>query len=152
VKSKEIRIKYCPTGIMIADYFTRPLQGMIFRKLWDMIMGNIDIALPTDKLDNEPNGIPTVATPRESRSVLESDIANDRPPRSLTVVRACDTPTGQPVQCARTRITNGDSGAPKASKPVSSKTVSWAEIASLRTSHESGQMPTIFTKFKLTDD
>jgi hypothetical protein len=30
VKSKEIQIAYCPTGIMIADYFTKPLQGLIF--------------------------------------------------------------------------------------------------------------------------
>jgi hypothetical protein len=30
VKLKEIRIKYCPTGIMIADYFNKPLQGLIF--------------------------------------------------------------------------------------------------------------------------
>jgi hypothetical protein len=33
VKSKEIRIEYFPTGIMIADYFTKPLQGLIFRQL-----------------------------------------------------------------------------------------------------------------------
>jgi hypothetical protein len=31
VKSKEIRIEYCPIGITIADYFTNPLQGLIFR-------------------------------------------------------------------------------------------------------------------------
>jgi hypothetical protein len=30
VKSEEIRIEYCPTGIMIAYYFTKPLQGLIF--------------------------------------------------------------------------------------------------------------------------
>jgi hypothetical protein len=153
VKSKEIRIEYCPTGIMIADYFTKPLQGMIFRKWRDMIMGNIDIALPTDKLDNEPNGIPTVAAPRESRSVLESDITNDVPPRSLTVLRACDTPTGPPAQRASARITNDDSGAPKASKPVAygipGKTVSWAETASLRTKR-AGKCATLFTKSKLT--
>jgi hypothetical protein len=34
---------------MIADYFTKPLQGMIFRQLRDMIMGNTDIALPTEQ-------------------------------------------------------------------------------------------------------
>jgi hypothetical protein len=44
-KSKEIRIEYCPTGIMIADYFTKQLQGLRFRQLWDMIMGNTDISL-----------------------------------------------------------------------------------------------------------
>jgi hypothetical protein len=61
VKSKGIRIEYCPTGIMIADYVTKPLQGMVFRKLWDMIMGNTDIALPTDKLGSttyQPVGFP----------------------------------------------------------------------------------------------
>jgi hypothetical protein len=31
VKSKEICIEYCPTGIIIADYFTKPQQGLIFR-------------------------------------------------------------------------------------------------------------------------
>jgi hypothetical protein len=30
VKSKEICIEYCPTGIMVADYFTKPLQGILF--------------------------------------------------------------------------------------------------------------------------
>jgi hypothetical protein len=150
-KSKEIRIEYCPTGILIADYFTKPLQGMIFRKLRDMIMGNTDIVLPTNEPDNEPIGIPMVATPRESRSVLGSDIGNDMPPRSLTVLRACDTPTGtptgptgtptgQPARRVSTRITNDDSGAPKTSKLVSGKTVSWAEIASLRTTR-AGKCP-----------
>jgi hypothetical protein len=33
VKSKDIRIEYCRTGTMIADYFTKPLQGLIFRQL-----------------------------------------------------------------------------------------------------------------------
>jgi hypothetical protein len=136
---------------MIADYFTKPLQGMIFRKLRDMIMGNTDIVLPMDELDNEPNGIPTVATPRESRSVLGSDIGNDRPPHSLRVLRACDTPTGtptdptgtptgKPARRARRRTINDNSGAPKASKPVLSKAVSWAEIASLRTT-KAGKCP-----------
>jgi hypothetical protein len=113
---------------------------MIFRKLRDMIMGNTDIVLPTDAPDNEPIGIPMVATPRESRSVLGSDIGNDRPPHSLTDTRACDTPTGQPVRRAGTRITKDDSGALKTSGLVSGKTVSWAEIASLRTTR-AGKCP-----------
>jgi hypothetical protein len=133
VKSKEIRIEYCPTGIMIADYFTKPLQGMIFRKLRDMIMGNTDIVLPMDEPDNEPIGIPMVATPRESRSVLGSDIGIDMPSRSLTVRRVCNTPKGPPALRASTRITNTDSAAPKASKPVQSKSLSWADIVSGQT-------------------
>ena len=34
----EFRLKYCPTGIMIADYFTKPLQGAFFVKFIAVIM------------------------------------------------------------------------------------------------------------------
>ncbi len=67
VKSKEIRIEYCPTGDMVADYFTKPLQGALFTKFRDMIMGNTIIALPTD----DSVGIPA-ASPQESKSVLNN--------------------------------------------------------------------------------
>ena len=30
VSSKEIRIEYCPTAEMVADFFTKPLQGKQF--------------------------------------------------------------------------------------------------------------------------
>jgi hypothetical protein len=36
-----IRIEHCPTKDMLADYFTKPLQGLQFYKLRDLIM-NID--------------------------------------------------------------------------------------------------------------
>ena len=32
-------MEYCPTGDMIADYFTKPLQGTLFRKFREVIMG-----------------------------------------------------------------------------------------------------------------
>jgi hypothetical protein len=41
VDSKRVQIEHCPTEDMIADYFTKPLQGAPFRKLRDLIM-NID--------------------------------------------------------------------------------------------------------------
>ena len=43
VKNKEIEIKYCPTEFMIADYFTKPLQGRLFHALRDIIMGKESI-------------------------------------------------------------------------------------------------------------
>jgi hypothetical protein len=72
VESKEIRIEYCPTGIMVADYFTKPLQGVVFRTLRDMIMGNSDIPLPskTDSTTVKENGVPTTPPKQEPRSVL----------------------------------------------------------------------------------
>ena len=39
VKSGEVDIEYMPTGEMIADYFTKPLQGALFQKMRDQIKG-----------------------------------------------------------------------------------------------------------------
>jgi hypothetical protein len=117
VKSNEIRIEYCPTGIMIADYFTKPLQGILFRQLRDMIMGNTDIALPPGAVNStaaQTDGIPAVLTPPESRSVLEHENEISRSPRLLTVLPAYVSTTGHTGP----------------SKPVVGKrTLSWADIA-----------------------
>jgi hypothetical protein len=32
IQSKELTVEYCPTGEMVADMFTKPLQGSPFRK------------------------------------------------------------------------------------------------------------------------
>ena len=42
VQNGEVDIKYMPIGEMIADYFTKPLQGALFQKMRDQIQG-IDI-------------------------------------------------------------------------------------------------------------
>jgi hypothetical protein len=38
VDSNRVKIEHCPTGDMLADYFTKPLQGMQFQRLRDEIM------------------------------------------------------------------------------------------------------------------
>jgi hypothetical protein len=38
VKNQEITIKYCPTKEMIADFFTKPLQGTTFHNVRDVLM------------------------------------------------------------------------------------------------------------------
>ena len=108
VKSGEVRIKYCPTGIMIADYFTKALQGATFWRLRDMIMGNTEIELPQpdgrmidERLEDDgrgyfgygpSDGIPDSTPIPESRSVLKDEIrpatnkgkparSSDGPPR-----------------------------------------------------------------------
>jgi hypothetical protein len=42
VEQKEIEVEHCPTENMVADYFTKPLQGQLFYKMRDKIM-NIDV-------------------------------------------------------------------------------------------------------------
>jgi hypothetical protein len=39
VDQKRLEIVYCPTEQILADYFTKPLQGALFRKFREVIMG-----------------------------------------------------------------------------------------------------------------
>ena len=39
VEKDEVSIVYCPTEDMVADYFTKPLQGKQFKRFRDIIMG-----------------------------------------------------------------------------------------------------------------
>jgi hypothetical protein len=41
VDKKECSIEYCPTLHMLGDFFTKPLQGNLFRVMRDVIMGHI---------------------------------------------------------------------------------------------------------------
>ncbi len=107
---------------MIANYFTKALQGALFWKLRDMIIGNTDIALPTDEIENttDPSiGIPDGSTLQESRSVLKDEIADGSLPRFLKVLPAFGLQNRNTTKTTKVRT----------SKPVVIKlTVSWAEI------------------------
>jgi hypothetical protein len=39
VSKEEVSVVWCPMGDMIGDYATKPLQGAVFRKFRDQIMG-----------------------------------------------------------------------------------------------------------------
>ena len=39
IAKQELKVEWCPTGDMIADFMTKPLQGALFRRFRDMIMG-----------------------------------------------------------------------------------------------------------------
>ena len=39
IRNGELRMAYCPTEEMVADFYTKPLQGRLFRKLRNIIMG-----------------------------------------------------------------------------------------------------------------
>jgi Reverse transcriptase (RNA-dependent DNA polymerase)/Zinc knuckle len=61
VGKKELTIEYCPTEQMVADFFTKPLQGALFRRLRDVVMG-VD---------------PEQTTALDQRSVLQINHAGD---------------------------------------------------------------------------
>ena len=56
LKIENITLQYCPTGHMIADFFTKPLQGSLFHKFRDIIVGHKHISDLSDiTQDCEPS-------------------------------------------------------------------------------------------------
>jgi hypothetical protein len=57
IASGEINLLHCPTGIMIADFFTKPLQGVLFEKFRDIIMGITHFSTLTAPTQDEPRSV-----------------------------------------------------------------------------------------------
>ena len=64
IKKNEVHVQYCPTHNMLADYFTKLLQGATFHKFRDAIMNH--------------NFVPAEVHPRDHRSVLDPKHVNDQ--------------------------------------------------------------------------
>ena len=43
VKRKEVEVVCCPTDLMLANFFTKPLQGNLFRKFREVVLGHVHI-------------------------------------------------------------------------------------------------------------
>jgi hypothetical protein len=71
IDNKELSVEYCPTEHMLADYFTKPLQGSQFKTFRDRIMNH--------NPDSEPS--------LDYRSVLEKAEAEGRTGDGWTLVQ-----------------------------------------------------------------
>ena len=43
IKNEELQVEYCPTNDMLADFFTKPLQGSKFMEFRDIILGYAEL-------------------------------------------------------------------------------------------------------------
>jgi hypothetical protein len=64
---EDIDVQHCPTEQMLADFFTKPLQGSLFRKFREVIMGHKHI----DSLKPPPP--PTPSQERVEKNILPAD-------------------------------------------------------------------------------
>jgi hypothetical protein len=69
VKSEEITIRHCPTLQMLADFFTKPLQGNLFRRFKAVVLGHQHVG----------NLSAPIAEPLEERVGNMRPYSGDRP-------------------------------------------------------------------------
>ena len=43
IKREDLTVEFCPSGLMLGDFFTKSLQGSLFRKMRDVVMGSAPI-------------------------------------------------------------------------------------------------------------
>jgi hypothetical protein len=53
LESEGIKVVHCPTEQMVADFFTKPLQGQLFHFLKSIVMGHEPISMLTSKFMSE---------------------------------------------------------------------------------------------------
>ena len=61
----EFRVKYCPTELMVADFFSNQLQGSLFKNLGTVIMCEVDLLTFLNNKSSpskERDGVPTGTT------------------------------------------------------------------------------------------
>jgi hypothetical protein len=89
LESDGFEVQYCPTEQMLADFFTKPLQGALFRRLRAVVMGHEHISTlsvfppvtaPQERVGNEQ----TEAEKEPSGGAVEGWTLVQRPTREPT--------------------------------------------------------------------
>jgi hypothetical protein len=115
VDGGKIQIVYCPTGQMLADYFTKPLQGKLFHLFRAVIMGWAHIDTLKEILKDAPSSVPkervenmgisdgALETPMTYAQVLKrgKKAPQDPSPERSKVVRFAPTTVLGPTQLTR---------------------------------------------------
>jgi hypothetical protein len=70
IARKEVAIQYCPTKQMVADYFTKPLQGELFYKFRDQIMG----VVPMDTISGDHRSVLDDKSSKPARSEKQKKV------------------------------------------------------------------------------
>jgi hypothetical protein len=89
LKRENITLAHCPTENMLADFYTKPLQGSLFRKMRDYIMGHSD-SLIEERVENSLNG-----SIRETRNEMICESGNEMGVTSGNEISIRKTVNGQ---------------------------------------------------------
>jgi hypothetical protein len=109
IARKEVAIQYCPAKEMVADFFTKPLQGELFYKFRDQIMGVVPMDTITGDhrsvLDDESNH--TVPSDKP-KNVYPKATSIAKPKRTQVSIRTTNPPSWADV--VKTKPSDGSNG------------------------------------------
>ena len=71
VSKNEMRVEYCPTDLMIANFYTKPLQGKAFRLFQSLILNIDDPLMHTNIVSVDKPKVPAEMTNIISNSAQE---------------------------------------------------------------------------------
>jgi hypothetical protein len=111
IARKEVVIQYCPTKEMVADYFTKPLQGAHFYKFRDQIMGVVPMDTITGdhrSVLDDNSGKPKVA---EKHTKVSPPTSHGARPNRARTTKATSHQSW--VDVVKSRPLKGPKGAPK---------------------------------------
>jgi hypothetical protein len=112
IEKKDINLIYCPTEKMLADYFSKPLQGSLFRAFRDMTLGIVH----TRELHIDP-------FPDSTSSNRSQERVGGGTSEAATIE---SSPGPRPVRATNTRA-NSDTD--KAQGETSASHATWADVA-----------------------
>ena len=72
-----MRVSYCPTNEMLADFFTKPLQGSTFLRLRSLILNlpsNLDTSVSSQECVGTHDGIPNSDNLNRDRTERQSPV------------------------------------------------------------------------------
>jgi hypothetical protein len=109
ITRKEVAIKYCPTKEMVAEYFTKPLQGELFYNFRDQIIGVVSMDTITGdhrSVLNDKSSHPSSSG--KPNKVSPKAIINMQPKRASTASKK--TTTRSWVNVVKSRRSYGSDG------------------------------------------
>jgi hypothetical protein len=78
LKRENITLEHCPTEDMIADFYTKPLQGSLFRKMRNYIMGISD-SLNEERVENSEDNLNRSLVELGNEMGLKEDLGKNVP-------------------------------------------------------------------------
>ena len=102
-----LTLKYCPTELMLADFFTKPLQGSLFKLFRDVILGLRPMSDAKHKEPSKQLGDST-STPSKERVVLNNNVKT-----KISFAIKASKDNGANVNVNKMSIPNEESVAPR---------------------------------------